>query len=237
MNLRPPGYEPDELPDCSTPRRKILCSNSIPQFMAFVNIKISNKVRQKARISGKSDSIFIFRFQTLFPLLPIRHKPCQKCIKRGAVVGVDEVQKFMQNDLLNAAFVSLHQLEVQADTAARRCAAPPYAAHIAYFYDRKRHRIRLGKGINARKNFVEFWRRLCFEPGKIGLPQFCLLGKEGNHMQSVPLKSKVWRTLFQRKLTGLSKKINRFAGEKRAVRQVAFQLFHFRKMCDNPKRF
>ena len=22
MNLRPSGYEPDELPDCSTPRRK-----------------------------------------------------------------------------------------------------------------------------------------------------------------------------------------------------------------------
>lgn len=21
LNLRPPGYEPDELPDCSTPRR------------------------------------------------------------------------------------------------------------------------------------------------------------------------------------------------------------------------
>ena len=22
LNLRPPGYEPDELPDCSTPRRR-----------------------------------------------------------------------------------------------------------------------------------------------------------------------------------------------------------------------
>ena len=158
--------------------------------MAFVNIKISNKVRQKACISGKSDSIFIFRFQTLFPLLPIRHELRQKCIERGAVVGVDEVQKFMQNDLLNAAFVSLHQLEVQADTGTRCCAASPYAAHIAYFYDRKRHRIRLGKGINARKDFAEFRRRLCFEPGKIGLPQFCLLGKGGNHMQCVPFESK-----------------------------------------------
>ncbi len=25
MNLRPPGYEPDELPDCSTPRRHKKC--------------------------------------------------------------------------------------------------------------------------------------------------------------------------------------------------------------------
>ena len=24
LNLRPPGYEPDELPDCSTPRQQIL---------------------------------------------------------------------------------------------------------------------------------------------------------------------------------------------------------------------
>ncbi len=24
MNLRPPGYEPDELPDCSTPRRNLM---------------------------------------------------------------------------------------------------------------------------------------------------------------------------------------------------------------------
>ena len=28
MNLRPSGYEPDELPDCSTPHRK--CLNRCP---------------------------------------------------------------------------------------------------------------------------------------------------------------------------------------------------------------
>ena len=25
LNLRPPGYEPDELPNCSTPRRILCC--------------------------------------------------------------------------------------------------------------------------------------------------------------------------------------------------------------------
>ncbi len=56
-------------------------------------------------------------------------------------------------------------------------------------------------------------------------------------MQSVPLKSKVRRALFQRKLIGLPEKIDRFASEKRAVRQVASQFFHFRKMRDNPNGF
>ena len=28
LNQRPSGYEPDELPDCSTPRYKLLCSHS-----------------------------------------------------------------------------------------------------------------------------------------------------------------------------------------------------------------
>ena len=29
MNLRPSGYEPDELPNCSTPRYRIVCCLSI----------------------------------------------------------------------------------------------------------------------------------------------------------------------------------------------------------------
>ena len=29
MNLRPPGYEPGELPDCSTPRRGLDCSTLV----------------------------------------------------------------------------------------------------------------------------------------------------------------------------------------------------------------
>ena len=36
LNLRPPGYEPDELPDCSTPRQYELCFIIISQGKGFV---------------------------------------------------------------------------------------------------------------------------------------------------------------------------------------------------------
>jgi hypothetical protein len=31
LNLRPPGYEPGELPDCSTPRRRLQYSSTRPK--------------------------------------------------------------------------------------------------------------------------------------------------------------------------------------------------------------
>jgi hypothetical protein len=33
LNLRPSGYEPDELPDCSTPHRKNRALYLVPQLM------------------------------------------------------------------------------------------------------------------------------------------------------------------------------------------------------------
>ena len=36
LNLRPPGYEPDELPDCSTPRQYELYFIIISQGKEFV---------------------------------------------------------------------------------------------------------------------------------------------------------------------------------------------------------
>ena len=36
LNLRPPGYEPDELPDCSTPRQYELVFIIITQGKGFV---------------------------------------------------------------------------------------------------------------------------------------------------------------------------------------------------------
>ncbi len=43
MNLRPPGYEPGELPDCSTPRcdLEIFCS-SIILYVFSVNLFLHN---------------------------------------------------------------------------------------------------------------------------------------------------------------------------------------------------
>ena len=44
MNLRPSGYEPDELPDCSTPRRTQDDSNQV---------KDVGKVRFATRVLGR----------------------------------------------------------------------------------------------------------------------------------------------------------------------------------------
>ena len=42
MNLRPSGYEPDELPDCSTPRYSILKWNFM---IAHVTVEVKTKLR------------------------------------------------------------------------------------------------------------------------------------------------------------------------------------------------
>ena len=39
MNLRPSGYEPDELPDCSTPRRVKLEYNTAAECSAKIGPK------------------------------------------------------------------------------------------------------------------------------------------------------------------------------------------------------
>ncbi len=41
LNLRPSGYEPDELPDCSTPRYTVLFLLSYLIYFTFLNIVLA----------------------------------------------------------------------------------------------------------------------------------------------------------------------------------------------------
>ena len=53
MNLRPPGYEPGELPDCSTPRRGLQCSASIKGLQRTVERLTRRHDRADERARGR----------------------------------------------------------------------------------------------------------------------------------------------------------------------------------------
>ncbi len=48
MNQRPPGYEPDELPDCSTPRSEVIIAKKI------VLSKMAGAGRKPNSVAAKS---------------------------------------------------------------------------------------------------------------------------------------------------------------------------------------
>ena len=97
LNLRPPGYEPDELPDCSTPRQyefitityytpKVgICQIPLPILYPILEILI----------------------QSLLPHLPIRHQPPQKVIKGFPMIGIPKMQQLMQHHLFNTSLIRL----------------------------------------------------------------------------------------------------------------------------------
>ena len=45
MNLRPSGYEPDELPDCSTPRHRNNAENGVALLAEANNAKRAIRLR------------------------------------------------------------------------------------------------------------------------------------------------------------------------------------------------
>ena len=97
LNLRPPGYEPDELPDCSTPRQyefitityytpKVgICQIPLPILYPILEILI----------------------QSLLPHLPIRHQLPQKVIKGFSMIGIPKMQQLMQHHLLDTSLIRL----------------------------------------------------------------------------------------------------------------------------------
>ena len=97
LNLRPPGYEPDELPDCSTPRqyefitityytpKAGICQIPLPILYPILEILI----------------------QSLLPRLPIRHQLPQKVIKGFPMIGIPKMQQLMQHHLLDTSLIRL----------------------------------------------------------------------------------------------------------------------------------
>ena len=106
LNLRPPGYEPDELPDCSTPRQCLLSFSIISQQEGFVKPNPSRNFDKNRPVF--LNAILKSFFQPFLPLLPVRHQLIHQVIEGFAVIGVAKMQQFMQNDLLDAAFLRLH---------------------------------------------------------------------------------------------------------------------------------
>jgi hypothetical protein len=59
LNLRPPGYEPGELPDCSTPRRGRHYSNAI--FCAFAYPRLSGPALADRLVAEEPSLKVLFR--------------------------------------------------------------------------------------------------------------------------------------------------------------------------------
>lgn len=62
--------------------------------------------------------------QLLLPLPPVRHGPVEKVIERGCVVVFDEVAEFVGDDVVDAGWACLDQLQVQQDAAFFGATAP-----------------------------------------------------------------------------------------------------------------
>ena len=66
MNLRPPGYEPGELPDCSTPRRCLQFTNPFPLPSAGKLEQVDATLEHSARVRNLCENA-----AKLLPLLGI----------------------------------------------------------------------------------------------------------------------------------------------------------------------
>lgn len=62
--------------------------------------------------------------QPLLPLPPIRHGSIEKVVERGCMVVFDEVAEFVGDDVVDARWACLDQLQVQQDAAFFGATAP-----------------------------------------------------------------------------------------------------------------
>ncbi len=62
--------------------------------------------------------------QPLLPLPPVRHRSIQKVVERCSVIVFDEVTEFVGDDVVDAGWACLDQLEIQQDAAFFGATAP-----------------------------------------------------------------------------------------------------------------
>ena len=69
MNLRPPGYEPDELPGCSTPRYSLDCLINIAHFSMAVKPSLAENLRRAstAVVSPCISPLFMVIYKIMIP--------------------------------------------------------------------------------------------------------------------------------------------------------------------------
>lgn len=66
----------------------------------------------------------MLRFQRLFSFPPVRHGSIEKVVERGCMVVFDEVAEFVGDDVVDAGWACLDQLQVQEDAAFFGATAP-----------------------------------------------------------------------------------------------------------------
>ena len=77
LNLRPSGYEPDELPDCSTPRLKLCTIHSIGReckhndLHAMLHLLMPVAICRFAALRNGSAFGFVSNFCVMFPTYEI----------------------------------------------------------------------------------------------------------------------------------------------------------------------
>ena len=81
MNPRPLGYEPNELPDCSTPRQ-ISISNLKSQFRDLKLVGLGRVELPTSRLSGVRSNQLSYRPKILFREPAHSHITCEFCRKK-----------------------------------------------------------------------------------------------------------------------------------------------------------